>query len=130
MLPVDTIKDAYAAFGRGDPSVLLGTFDPAVAWNEPEGMPLADRNPYRSAQAVGDGVLGRVVAAFDNFTAVPTTFIDGGDHVVVLGRFGGTTKDGGQTLDAPFCHVYRFSEGKVMTFQGFTDTGQWTKLMR
>jgi len=108
----------------------LGTFDPAIAWNEPEGMPLADRNPYRSAQAVGEGVLGRVVAAFDNFTAVPTTFIDGGDQVVVLGRFGGTTKDGGQPLDAPFCHVYRFSEGKVVTFQGFTDTGQWTKLMR
>ena len=38
------------------------------------------------------------MAAIDNFTAVPNTFIDGGDHVVVLGRYGGTMKDGGAAL--------------------------------
>jgi uncharacterized protein len=129
MSHVNTIKDAYAAFGRNDPSVLFAALDPAVEWNEPEGTPLADRNPYRSAQAIGEGVFGRVMAAIDNFTAVPTTFIDGGDDVVVLGRFGGTMKDGGRTLDAPFCHIWRFSGAKVVTFQGYTDTGQWTRLM-
>jgi hypothetical protein len=52
------------------------------------------------------------LAAIDNFTAVPTIFIDGGDHVVVLGRYGGTMKNGGATLDSPFCHVYRFHGDK------------------
>ena len=109
--------------------MLFGLFDPAVAWYEPEGMPLADRNPYRSAQAVGEGVLGRVMAAIDDFSAVPTTFIDGGDYVVVQGRFGGTMKKSGQKLDAPFCHIHRLSGGKVVTFKGYTDTRQWTQLM-
>ena len=68
-------------------------------WNEAEGNPLADRNPYVGPQAVGEGVFARLLAAIDNFTAVPSTFIDGGDHVVVLGRYGGTMKDGGATLD-------------------------------
>jgi hypothetical protein len=37
---------------------------------------------------VGEGVFARLLAAIDNFTAVPSTFIDGGDYVVVLGRYG------------------------------------------
>jgi len=32
--------------------------------------------------------LARLLAPIDNFTVVPSTFIVGGDHVVVLGRHG------------------------------------------
>ena len=103
--------------------------DPKITWNEAEGNPLADRNPYVQPQAVGEDVFARVLAAIDNFTAVPNTFIDGGDHVVVLGRYGGTKKDGGATFDSPFCHVYRFQGDKAVTFQQYTDTTQWTRFM-
>ena len=37
----DSIKAAYAAFGRNDPTVLFGAMDPAISWNEAEGNPLA-----------------------------------------------------------------------------------------
>ena len=130
MSAVDTIKAAYAALGRNDPSVLFAAMDPTINWNEAEGNPLADRNPYVGPQAVGEGVFGRLLAAIDNFTAVPSTFIDGGSHVVVLGRYGGAMKDGGAALDSPFCHVYRFEGDKAVMFQQFTDTAQWTRLMR
>jgi len=130
MSAVETIKAAYAAFGRNDPSVLFGAMDSAIVWNEAEGTPLADHNPYIGPQAVGEGVFARMVAAIDNFTAVPATFIDGGDHVVVIGRYGGTMKAGGALLDAPFCHVYRFQGDKMVMFQQYTDTGQWTRLMK
>src|SRR5215207_7075645 len=93
MSAIETIKAAYAAFGRNDPSVLFAAMDPAINWNEAEGYPLADRNPYVGPQAVGDGVFARLLAAIDNFTAVPSTFIDGGDHVVVVGRYGGTMQN-------------------------------------
>jgi ketosteroid isomerase-like protein len=128
MSPVETIKAAYAAFGRNDPSVLFGAMDPAITWNEAEGNPLADRNPYVGAQAIGEGVFARLLAGIDNFTAVPSTFIDGGDDVVVLGRYGGTIKASGETLDAQFCHVYGFRDGKAVTFQQYTDTAQWARL--
>ena len=129
MSPIETIKAAYAAFGRNDPSVLFGAMDPAVTWNEAEGNPLADRNPYVGPEAIGAGVFGRLLAAVDHFTAAPDTFIDGGDHVVVLGRYGGTLKaNGGATLDAQFCHVYAFRDARIVTFQQFTDTAQWAKV--
>jgi ketosteroid isomerase-like protein len=130
MSALETIKAGYAAFGRNDPSVLFGALDEAVHWNEAEGHQLADGNPYVGPQAVLEGVFGRLLAAIDNFTAVPSTFIDGGDHVVVLGRYGGTAKAGGETLDAPFCHVFRFHGDKVVLFQQYTDTAQWTRLMK
>jgi ketosteroid isomerase-like protein len=128
MSAVETVKAAYAAFGRNDPSVLFGAMDPGIHWNEAEGYSLADRNPYVGPQGVG-ALFGQLLGAIDNFTVVPATIIDGGDHVVALGRYRGTMKNGGATLDAPFCHVFRFQDGKVVTFQQYTDTAQWARLM-
>ena len=128
MSAIETIKAAYAAFGRNDPSMLFGAMDSAISWNEAEGSPLADGNPYVGPQAVG-GLFARMVASIDNFAVVPSTFVDGGDHVVVFGRYGGTMKAGATTLDAPFCHEYRFRDGKMVMFQQYTDTAQWTRLM-
>jgi len=129
MSALETIKAAYAAFGRNDPSVLFQAMDSAINWSEAEGCPLADRNPYVGPQAVGEGVFGPLMAAIDHFTLTPSTFIEGSEHVVVLGRYRGTMKVGGATLDAPFCHVFKFHGGKIVTFQQYTDSAQWVRLM-
>ena len=130
MLSVETLKSAYAAFARNDPSVLFGAMDPSISWNEAEGHPLASGNPFVGPEKIGEGVFGPLLAQIDGFTVAPTTFIDGGDHVVVLGRYGGSMKAGGAKLDAPFCHVYHFRNGKIVSFQQYTDTAQWSRLMR
>jgi len=129
MSSVRTIQSAYAAFANNDPSVLFGAMAPDIQWHEAEGNPLADRNPYVGAQAVGEGVFGRLLAAIDSFTAVPERFVDAGDDVIVLGRYGGTIKHSGAKLDAPFCHVYRFTGDRIVSFQQYTDSAQWARLM-
>ena len=53
MSAFETIKAAYAALGRNDPSVLFGALDSAINWHEAEGNPLADRNPYVGPQPSG-----------------------------------------------------------------------------
>ena len=129
MSNAQTIQAAYAAFASNDPSVLFGALAPDIQWHEAQGNPLADRNPYVGAEAVGDGVFGRLLAAIDNFTAATDRVVDGGDDVIVLGRYRGTMKHSGATLDAPFCHVYRFEGDRIMSFQQYTDTAQWAQLM-
>lgn len=129
MSNAQTIQAAYAAFANNDPTVLFGAMAPDIQWHEAQGNPLADRNPYVGAQAVGEGVFGRLLAAIDHFSAVPDRYVDGGDDVIVLGRYGGTMKHSGATLDAPFCHVYRFEGGRIVSFQQYTDTAQWAQLM-
>ncbi len=129
MSSVQTIQAGYAAFANSDPSVLFGAMAPDIEWNEAQGNPLVDRNPYVGAQAVGEGVFGRVLAAIDGFTAAPDRFVDGGDHVILLGRYGGTMKHSGARLDAPFCDVYRFEGDRIVSFQQYTDSEQWARLM-
>ena len=128
-MSVRTIQAAYAAFAKNDPSVLFGAMAPDIQWHEAQGNPLADGNPYVGAQAIGEGVFGRLLAAIDDFSAAPEQFIDGGDDVVVLGRYGGTMKHGGARLDAPFCHVYRFAGDRIVSFRQYTDSAQWAQLM-
>jgi ketosteroid isomerase-like protein len=129
MSSVQTIQAAYAAFANNDPSVLFGAMAPDVHWHEAEGNPLADRNPYVGAQAIGEGVFGRLLGAIDGFSVIPDRFIDGVDDVIVLGRYGGRMKQSGAKLDAPFCHVYHFSGDRIASFQQYTDSAQWARLM-
>ena len=129
MSSVQTIQAAYAAFANNDPSVLFGAMAPDIQWNEAQGNPLSDRNPYVGAQAIGEGVFGRLLAAIDNFSAAPERFIDGGDDVIVLGHYGGAMKHSGAKLDAPFCHVYHFKGDRIVSFQQYTDSAQWARLM-
>ena len=129
MSSVQTIQAAYAAFANNDPSVLFGAMAPDIQWHEAQGNPLADRNPYIGAQAVGEGVFGRILAAIDSFTAKPDRIVDGGDDIIVLGRYGGMAKESGAKLDAQFCHVYHFSGDKIVSFQQYTDSAQWARLM-
>lgn len=128
-MSLHTIQAAYAAFANNDPSVLFGAMAPDIQWFEAEGNPLADRNPYVGAQAIGEGVFGRLLGAIDNFTAAPDRYVDGGADVIVLGRYGGTMKQGGAKLDAEFCHVYRFEGDRIVSFHQYTDSAQWARLM-
>ena len=129
MSSVQTLQSAYAALANNDPSELFGAMAPDIQWHQAEGNPLADRNPYVGAQAVGEGVFGRLLAAIDDFTAVPDRFVDGGDDVVVFGRYGGTMKHSGAILDAAFCHAFRFRDDQIVSFQQYTDSAQWARLM-
>jgi uncharacterized protein len=129
MSSVRTIQSAYAALANNDPSVLFGAMAPDIQWHQAEGNPLADRNPYVGAQAVGEGVFGRLMAAIDGFTVVPDRFVDAVDDVIVFGRYGGTMKHSGAKLDAPFCHVFRFKGDRIVSFQQYTDSAQWAQLM-
>jgi len=130
MSSIQTIQAAYAAFANNDPTVLFGAMAPDIQWYEAEGNPLADRNPYVGAQAVGEGVFGRLLAAIDGFTAVPDRVVDGGaNDVIALGRYGGTMKHSGAKLDAQFCHVWRFDGDRIVSFHQYTDSAQWARLM-
>lgn len=125
----DAIKSLYDAFARGDVPAVLGLFDPQIEWNEADGVRYADRHPYRGPMAVAMGVFGRLIADIDQFAAVPVSFIDGGDRVVVEGRYKGKVKATGAVLDAQFAHVYTLQGGRIVRFQQYTDTAQWAKAL-
>lgn len=124
----ERIERIYDAFSRGDTDAVFGAMAPDVDWNEAEGSPYADRNPYRGPQAVGEGVFGRLLADYDGFAAVPERYVADGDTVVALGRYSGTRAGSDRPLDAPFAHVWTLEDGAVTAFQQYTDTAQYRDL--
>ena len=121
----DLISSLYDAFAQGDAGTVLGTMHPDIDWNEAEGSPYADQNPYSTPQRVGEGVFGRLLADFDSFSVVPEQMVSEGDTVVALGRYTGTHKASGRPLDAQFAHVWTVEDGQVTAFQQYTDTAQY-----
>jgi len=118
----DLIRGIYAAFAAGDVPAVLAAFSPDIVWNEAENSPWADGNPYRGPEAVVAGVFARIGGEWDGFAVMPQEFLDAGDTVVVLGRYGGTCKATGTQQETQMAHVWRIAGGKVTGFQQYADT--------
>ena len=121
---VELVRAVYAAFAAGDVPAVLGAMSPEIVWHEAENFPYADRNPYLGPEAVLTGVFGRIATDWDGFAAVPEEMLDAGDTVIVLGRYEGTYRETGRTLDAQLAHVWRVADGRIVGFQQYTDTLQ------
>lgn len=119
------VEAFYAAMGRGDIAAAIGLFHPRIVWNEAHNFVYADGNPYVGPDAVLKGVFARLGSEWDRFSAAPDQVVDGGDTVVSLGRYRGVYKATGAKVDAAYAHVFTFEDGKIATFQQYTDTAQF-----
>ena len=130
MSNVQFAKDIYSAFGRGDiPSVLAG-FDPGIEWREAEGHPYKpDGAAWVGPQAILEQLFMRLGSEWEGFTVTVRALHDAGEHVVMEGRYTGLYKPSGKSLDAQVCHVLRFRDGKLLSFQQYVDTGQLQTVM-
>lgn len=124
------VKALYDAFGKGDVAAVLGAFDPEIQWREAENFLYADGNPYTGPQAVAEGVFQRIVSDVERLEVLPERFVEGGDTVVAEGRYRGTMKTTGTPVDAQFAHIWQLRDGKVVRFQQYTDTKQWSEAAR
>lgn len=124
---IDIISGVYDAFARGDIPGVLGALAADVDWREAENFMYADRNPYIGPQAVLEGVFARIGAEWEGFQATPDTLLDAGDAVVAQGHYSGVYKATGRSVRAQFAHVFTFRDGKVATFQQYTDTKQFAE---
>ena len=119
---LELIRAVYAAFAAGDIAGVLSRLAHDVAWHEAENFPYSDRSPYLGHDEIVEGVFARLGSEWDGFAAVPYDYIEGGDAVVVLGRYRGAYKATGRPIDAQMAHVWRVEEGKVVSFRQYVDT--------
>lgn len=119
------VKDAYAAFGRGDVKTILELLTDDVQWEGVKGAEGVARHSgvRRGKPAVAEffGQVGSDIA-FDQFE--PREFVAQGDAVVAVGRYRGAVRSSGGRFDADWVMIFNFRDGKVSRFREFTDSAQ------
>jgi ketosteroid isomerase-like protein len=116
------VRELYAAFAAGDVPAFLAALDPEIRWNEAEGFPYSDRNPYVGPEAVVTGVFARVPADWDGFRIEIGEIVGGPEVVTMLGRYKAQSRATGRTLDVQCAHTWWLRAGKVVRFQQMVDT--------
>lgn len=117
---LDTVRGIYGAFAGGDIPGVLGALSPDIRWTEAAGGPYGGVSI--GPQAVLADVFMKLGGEWDGFSAVPDEFVADGDTVVALGEYSGTYKATGKSFRAPFAHVWKFADGKAVSFHQHTDT--------
>ncbi len=130
MSNIQQARDIYDAFNRGDIATVLGAFDSGIEWREAEGNPYEPSgSPWTGPDAITQNLFVKMGADWDGFTVHPKSFHEAGDTLVVEGRYTGTFKPTGKSLDAQVCHVLKFRGDKLTSFQQFVDTAHLQDVM-
>ncbi len=122
------VQSFYGHLKDGNSPAAFALLADDIEWNEAEGNPLADRNPYIGAAAIAEGVFARLREIFDGFASKPEEFIADGNRVVVICRYFGTHKATGTPLNCQAVHSWTVDGDKIVRFQQYADTEQLSRL--
>ncbi|WP_194775262.1 nuclear transport factor 2 family protein [Pararhodonellum marinum] len=123
------LEGLYQAFSKGDIPAVLGMMDSNIVWNEAEGNPYADGNPYKGPEAVLNGVFARIGEEHEYFNLKDIELHEMfNDKVLATLRYDAKFKNG-KRYDAQVAHLWTLKEGKVVAFQQYVDTKKLSEAM-
>jgi uncharacterized protein len=118
----EIVRQAYAAFGRGDIPALLDLLDDDIEWHPVIGaaphVPTAGKRDGKQAVAEFFRILSQTVE-FSRFE--PREFIAQGDQVVILGAYEARSKATGRTFAEEWAMVDTFKNGKIVRFREYVN---------
>ena len=119
------IKRFYRLYAIKDIRATMEMFDPQVEVHPAENFIYATGKPYVGLDVVQHSIFTRMDAEWDGFSATPDEILGAGEVVIARGRYRGTYKATGTSIDAEFVHVFRFKGKKIAMWQSYTDTAQF-----
>jgi uncharacterized protein len=120
---LETTRKAYELFQQGDiPGLVRDIVDDACVWISPgpqDALPWAGH--FKGKREIAD-FFTRVAQnlTFSDFT--PRQMIEQDDTVVVIGTSTVQAKRTGKTIKEDWVHVFKYSQGRMIFFQEYTDT--------
>jgi uncharacterized protein len=115
------IRKLYSAFGSGDVQTILNNVSADAEWinHGPDTIPYAGARKGTAQireffQAIADSTTGAKVT--------PKDFVEQGDVVVATGRYTATVQNTGAEIDTAIAHFFTVRNGKVVRWEGFSDT--------
>jgi ketosteroid isomerase-like protein len=120
-----TVRSFYEAFAHRDVPRFTELLDPQIEWTSAESFLYADESPYVGVDAVFKLIFGRVFDDWDGFSMTAGEILGGGGIVIANGRFAGTFKANGASINAQFVQVFQFKDGRIAKCQMYTDTARF-----
>jgi len=118
---IQIVKDAYAAFGRGDIQSILSSCAADVVWVSPGEGYMPQSGTFRGRDEVAR--FFQIVGQTLDFKAFePRSFVAQGDVVVALGYYRATVKQTGKTFESNWAMTFTVRGGKVAEFEEYTNT--------
>ena len=116
---IQTVKDFFAALGRGDREALLALVAEDIEWIIPgEAWPLA--GTYRGHAGLAN-LLGTASKSIETSTE-PREFVAQGDRVLVVGFARGKIKATNKTFEDNWIFAITVRNGKLTNIREYVDT--------
>ncbi len=123
---VDVIEGAWEAFAKGNLEAAVAPAADDAEIRIPETLPFG--GTYRGPDGFRDYV-DQLLASFGDFKATPEKVLGADDdHVVVVARTSGRTRDG-ERFEGRSAWIYRLRDGRIVEVEAFTDTAQLLDLL-
>lgn len=118
---IQAVKDIYAAFQTGDIPAILAVLADEVEWSHPGApdLPFAGTTRGREGAAAFFQKLG---AALDFRAFEPTAYLSEGEEVAAFGHYEALDRTSGRAAQDAWAMRWTFRGGKVVRWQGYTDT--------
>lgn len=117
---IQTVKNIYTAFGKGDVDAILALLADDVLWediNHPM-VPYGGKRHGKAAVREFFKQVGEVeVSSFEPLEYVPV-----GDRVLAIGRWAGKAKPTGKLFTSEWIMVWTLKAGKVTHFRVYEDS--------
>ena len=125
---VETVKQMYAAFGRGDLEGILAHCMDDVQWNFEANDKISWAGNRRGKEEAAGFFVGIAADLTENELQM-TEFVAEGDIVASFGRYAATVKKNGIRVSTPVAHYFRFSGGRVAEYRNLINTAAFSDAM-
>ena len=121
--PTDIVRQAYAAFGRKDIAGILALLSDDVDWRlyAGEAAGISYGGKFTGTQQ-GQAWFGMLAESDDIQGFEAREFLEGPDHVTVLGWERGKPLPKGSLFETEWVHVFNVKNGKITRWIGTADT--------
>ena len=120
---IQTVKDIYDAFGRGDVATILDAVTDDVSWGSEASTADAPWWGVRKGKQQTGAFfeeLGKAVEV-EEFTPLAFAATDDGDVLTVV-RYGARSRETGKSVSMNIHHWWTFTDGKISQYRGSEDT--------
>ena len=118
----EVIRRTWEAFSRNDEDAFRRELDEEIEV-VPFGAAMQGRT-YRGPEGVARWWREEVLANWEVFRTLPEDFRRAGGRIVVTGRWCARGRESGVELEMPATWIVVVRDGKIVSWQTFTDRGQ------